>query len=320
MRTIVKLVISVASFYPLAALAHVKWFVLEDAVPARSYSFTDIPVIVWILVSLLIIGIGIILEKTWRLPERFENFLKNLEQSALSLFNILIGITLIAFSLSGFIFAPVLTVHGLSESILLIIQAVVGLCFIIGAFERLAALMLLGLYLATIPFFGFLSAIEALEIVGITLALFIAGRPRWRVFKFSVLEKFGERYKYFAIPILRVFTGLNLFILGFTEKILRPDLGLAFLESHPWNFMQILGFAQFSNYWFVLSAGAVEAIFGLVFILGIVTRLNAFVLACFFITTLILLGPLELLGHAPHFAIVMALLVFGSGEKFKIKF
>ena len=79
----------------------------------------------------------------------------------------------------------------------------------------------------------------------------------------------------------------------------------------------MLGFHQFSDYWFVLSAGAVEVIFGLIFVLGIVTRLNALVLAGFFIATLILLGPMELLGHAPHFAIVFVLLVFGSGEKLK---
>ncbi|MEK7130494.1 MAG: hypothetical protein AAB793_02460 [Patescibacteria group bacterium] len=317
MKNILKYIFVSLFLYPLAGLAHVKWFVPENSSPVRNYSLSDAPVIIWILVSILIIFIGIILEKIWRLPKGLENFLKFLERPVLSLFGILIGLAFVAFSLSGFIFAPVLKTEGMFGSFLLVIQAVIGISFIIGAFEKIAALIILGSYFAAIPLFGFLNMLEALEIIGIALAILIAGRPRWRIINFKNLEKLGGRFYSYAAPILRVFTGLNLIILGFTEKILRPDLGLAFLQTHPWNFMQMLGFHQFSDYWFVLSAGAVEVIFGLIFVLGIVTRLNALVLAGFFIATLILLGPMELLGHAPHFAIVFVLLVFGSGEKLK---
>ena len=58
-------------------------------------------------------------------------------------------------------------------------------------------------------------------------------------------------------------------ILGFSEKILAPELGVNFLEGHSWNFMNAIGL-NFSDYLFTLSAGATEFILGLVFVLGIV--------------------------------------------------
>jgi uncharacterized membrane protein YphA (DoxX/SURF4 family) len=110
---------------------------------------------------------------------------------------------------------------------------------------------------------------------------------------------------------------MTLFVLGFSEKILHPEFGINFLSMYPWNFMQSLGLA-YSDYLFTLSAGAVESLFGLVFMLGIVTRLNALVLAVFFTIPIFILGPIELAGHMPHFAAVVLLLLFGAGEHFKL--
>ena len=121
----------------------------------------------------------------------------------------------------------------------------------------------------------------------------------------------------YALPVLRLGTGATLLVLGFTEKILHPEFGINFLRQYDWNFMQLLGF-NYSDYLFTLSAGSVEALFGLIFILGIVTRLNALVVATFFTIPLFFLGPIELAGHVPHFAAVVLLLIFGAGEHWKV--
>ncbi len=110
-------------------------------------------------------------------------------------------------------------------------------------------------------------------------------------------------------------TGATLMILGFSAKILAPEFGINFLATHQWNFMTLLGF-NYSDYLFTLSAGAVEFLFGLIFFLGLVTRINALVVAVVFSIPLFILGPIELAGHLPHFAAVVLLLLFGSGGHF----
>ncbi|MEK9154083.1 MAG: hypothetical protein AAB798_01275, partial [Patescibacteria group bacterium] len=74
----------------------------------------------------------------------------------------------------------------------------------------------------------------------------------------------------------------------------------------------------YSDYLFTLSAGAVESLFGLIFILGVVTRLNALIVAIVFTIPLFILGPIELAGHLPHFAAVVLLLLFGGGNMLKV--
>jgi uncharacterized membrane protein YphA (DoxX/SURF4 family) len=78
-----------------------------------------------------------------------------------------------------------------------------------------------------------------------------------------------------------------------------------------------MGF-PYSDYLFTLSAGATEAVFGLLLILGTVTRLNSLVIAVFFSIPLFILGPIELTGHMPHFAAIVILLLFGAGQEWKI--
>ena len=82
--------------------------------------------------------------------------------------------------------------------------------------------------------------------------------------------------------------------------------------------MQALGFEHFTNYYFGLYAGVVEVLFGVFFVLGLVTRTTTVALAVFLVTTLYLLGPIELVGHLPHFSIAVVLFVLGSGTRLSL--
>ena len=188
----------------------------------------------------------------------------------------------------------------------------------LGVFVQLSSILLFLLYLVIGWHYGFSNFIEMLEISGIAIMLFLTGRPHWTFLDVQKLSAFAAPYREYAVPLLRIFTGINLIVLGFTEKILHPELGLAFLEKHLWNLMKMMGFDSFSDYWFVFSAGVAEVLFGIIFTLGIITRINAAALAAIFITTLVLLGPVELTGHLPYFSIVMIFLIFGSGSKLKL--
>ncbi|MEK7520410.1 MAG: DoxX family membrane protein [Patescibacteria group bacterium] len=311
--------IAAALFMPLFASAHVKWFVdVAHTAPIRSYSITDGPVLAWIAIAVVIVGIAILLEKKLPSLRSFSHpFFDYIDPAVISLFSIIIGFGLVVFSWEGYGFAPNLISTTILGELMLAFQATIGFALVLGVFVKLASVGLLALFFTAMLHFGFGELSDAFEVVGIALILLLFGRPHWTLFDAARLHALAERYRDYAVPLLRVFTGVNLVILGFSEKILHPELGMAFLAEYHWNFMQMLGFENFTDYWFVLSAGTVEALFGVMFILGLVTRLTAVFLLPFFFATLILMGPVELFAHILHFAILLTLLVFGSGRRLK---
>ena len=128
-----------------------------------------------------------------------------------------------------------------------------------------------------------------------------------------------HHFHQYGVSLLRIGVGLNLIILGFSEKILKPSLTQNFLEQFVWNFMYHLGYTWFTDYWFAYAAGVSEILFGVFLLLGLVTRTTILALSVFLISTLILLGPVELMGHLPHFSIALVLLVFGAGSRMHMR-
>jgi uncharacterized membrane protein YphA (DoxX/SURF4 family) len=197
-----------------------------------------------------------------------------------------------------------------------VVEFISGVMILLGYFERLGAILLLVLFFMSVYLHGAIEMLDALEVFGFSLYLLIYGRPNLKLsHKFNIGDFQLNEY---AVPVLRIFTGLNLFVLGFSEKILNPSLTQDFLEKYNWNFMDALGFHMFTNYWFAFSAGVVESLFGVFLILGLVTRFTTLTLAVFLASTLVLLGPVELMGHLPHFSIAIIFLILGSGDKLKI--
>lgn len=312
-----KLAILPLLFLPVFVSAHVKWFAHPEGL-ARPYSITDGFVISWIIISIVLVFIGVFLDKKTDPPKYFVKKTEGWTPFIHSLSSIGFGISLIIFTLKGFVFAPNFPAHGNFGALLLLIQGVSGLLMLFGFFERVGAILLLLAFLGNVYIFGFHEMIDALEMLGFSIYLFIVGRPLWRLVDIKWFQTFAGQIQDWGIPLLRVFTGLNLIALGFTEKILAPSMTQEFLTHYKWNFMQDLGFSMFTNYWFAFSAGVVEALFGIFLVLGLVTRLTTLVLAVFLAITLVLLGPIELMGHLPHFSIAIVFLVLGSGEKLKI--
>ena len=70
-----------------------------------------------------------------------------------------------------------------------------------------------------------------------------------------------------------------------------------------------------SDYWFSFAGGLAEILFGLFFLLGLITHITTVAWLIFLVITLYLLGPVELVGHLPHFSIAIVLLILGSGAR-----
>jgi uncharacterized membrane protein YphA (DoxX/SURF4 family) len=218
----------------------------------------------------------------------------------------------------GYLFSPNLSMDSGIPYLLIVLQILIGIAFLAGVYARVAALALILLWAAGFLYTEALFMFEDIWVLSTALFIFVMGSDYFSLVPFRALAHIGHRFQEYALPLLRVGTGATLLVLGFSEKILRPELGVNFLEQHHWNFMQLLGFEWYTDYLFTLSAGAVESLLGLIFILGVTTRLNALVLGVFFTTPLFILGPVELAGHLPHFAAVVLLLLFGGGDRLKI--
>lgn len=299
---------------PFVTFAHVKWFATpEKDIPF--YKITDPNVILAILLGLLIIGFGIYLENKLKVPNRLNASIQKWAPKVLSIASIGFGLAFIIFSLQGFIFAPNLPAVGAMGASMLALQFLAGIMILLGLYERVGGLLIILLFILGINEYGMYEMLDTLEMIGFAIYVIIIGRPKWKIRDTNLIEPVTHPMHSYGLPILRAGTGLNLIILGFTEKILTPSLTDNFLSTHNWNFMQSLGFEGFTNYWFAFSAGSVEILFGIFFLLGLVTRTTTICLAIFLATTLVLLGPVELVGHLPHFSIAIVLLVLGAGSK-----
>ena len=304
-------------FLPSVALAHTKWFADSNMPPVPAEP-TGAYVLTWMVIILIIIAIGAFLQKKHWFSFDFLNPSKpHVFERAASTFTMITGTFLIIAATHSYLFAPNLTPSYGIPMYVILIQLVVGLAFLLGIASRVSGIILAGLWATLFYYTSWVDALENIWVLSTAIFITLMGNEYFSIVSFSFLRNIVAPYKHYALSILRVGTGVPLMVLGLSEKILAPQYGLNFLDSHPWNFMSLLGF-NYSDYLFTISAGSVEFLFGLIFVLGLVTRLNALVVAIVFSIPLFILGPIELTGHLPHFTAIVLLLLFGGGGHFTL--
>lgn len=298
--------------YSQSASAHLKWFAVDDQRIDLSeyYSAYHNELIIGGLICILMVGLAIWLNKilTYEVltPPAAKKYI-------IRAFSILIGLSLLYASYNESIIAA----HYLVSSRILVLlqyaQAIVALMLIFNLFPKTAAGILILIYSILASQMGILEVLDYINFIGIATYLIL-------------LNSKSEEEQAYAVPALRVITGITLVILAFSEKLLNPDIGLRFLTFNDWNFMHAMGITSYSNEIFILSAGLAELLIGIVFILGLLTRTNTLVLLAFMITSNLAFmiqssnseAITEVAGHAPILAIALILLMTGAGKKWKL--
>lgn len=232
---------------------------------------------------------------------------------------ILAGIMLIANSITGVFLAPDLALPAGSLVVAgSVAQMIVGgllisqLSFLLAAVLVVAAAIpLASIYLPAtwIIDYGF-------EYVSLTLALVFFGLSsncRDNYFCRKLIKRDPQDFASLPLPIIRIGLGLTIVALSLHYKLLNPNFALTFLDRYDFNFMPYLGFPGFTNLHFVFAAGVVEFTLGLLLISGIATRLVAAALLAVLLTTLVVLGVADLIGHLPVIGIAVLLVYRGSG-------
>lgn len=316
----IKVFLWVFSFYLLSfsqALAHVKWFVDSDEVTETYHGLFPFYSLeskeVWIWSGLLVAWVLLFgfLNKYIKAPngliafgEKYSTQINRVAQAVLGIFLITVSFVW------KIIIIPEIEINNISTVVLSVIQAVVGLMFVLNFYPRVASMALIAFCIGVGVFVGPVAFAENFILLSLALYFLIKNSK----------TGFFSKIDSYALPMVRIGTGLSLIILAFTEKLLYPELSIIFLNEHSWNFFAPI-FPWFTNNLFILSAGFVEIGFGVLFILGFLTRINTIMIAAFFACSvtamLIQTGKWEVEDLVVYAAAIL-FIFFGAGSFKKI--
>jgi len=302
---------------------HERWFTDESRFPVQWGTWSSSNSLVPIAVA---IGITLIATAIYRAQGRrsvvpgpislgmpWDNYVRLLTWVPLVI-GVHMGVTLLVSGVSRQLFVPNLELPvNLLGGVLGMVEIAIALSFIYGALARPAAAALGILWLVGMLVFGPLRLIEHTEIPGIAFFLFATGRgPLAFDMALDRLNKPVSSLIPYAVPVLRIALGVGLTIVAFTEKIWNIPMGLAFLADHNFNFFPYIGMPGIDDTKFLLIAGTVELLVGLMLIAGTYVRLIIIVTLIPFNLTLPFLGWRELVGHLPTYGILALLLLWGD--------
>ncbi|MEM6826224.1 MAG: hypothetical protein AAF566_14045, partial [Pseudomonadota bacterium] len=294
--------------------AHVNWFVEEGSEPLPNYSLDDPMFLAWCVIAVALVAFSVWLDG--RLPVLRIADTKT-RHDFMEILRVFTGMSFLLTAYEGALVAPHYVVDGSLGTALLFLQAVIGIMLIANRWIGYSAVLMLLLHAGVAAEFGPMAALEYAIFIGIALFL---------LFNSFQDPRFSARYKPYSVDLLRIWTGVSLVALAIGEKLAPSALGQVFVAEYQWNFMQSLGVTFFDDRLFVLSAGMVEAVIGLVLILGTTVRLAVLALSIMMALSnivFILQGDndaalVEFVGHMPIIGVALVLLLLGYGQRLKV--
>ncbi|MFT7184347.1 MAG: putative membrane protein YphA (DoxX/SURF4 family) [Oceanicoccus sp.] len=288
-------------------IAHVKWFA-EGGLEVPSYAFSEW--YGWMFIGVILILSAFLLDRKVKGPNKsWMKWLKDTRSKWVYFFQVTLAASLIFAAANQVMLVPHYEANTLVVPIL---QVLAALFLILNRWVWIGAGLLLTSYLAAVLSFGPLESIEYINVLGMVAFLWLE-KP---------LNNDWIKWKDSSLDILRISTGLALIILAFTEKLLSPGRALSFMADYEVNFMSVLGF-DYSDRLFVMSAGSMELVFGVLMLLGLIPRINTLVLAgvllssniFFFVQGYYSEGWVELMGHLPIIGTAVLLILYGKTFK-----
>lgn len=317
----------------LFALLHERWFIDSAAYPVRWEAFLEPRTVgITLLAVVIVAGLGLVYRKTGYAPvipgpfglgadERSLAILLGVIPALLSLHT---AVPLVVNGINLHLFAPNLVLQepgaapmgSLFSAMAAVLEIGIGLALFYGTFTRASAALLVVLWLAGAWRFGALLLLEHALLLGVAGTLLITGRGPFSVD--ALLSARLGRPKLtllrHAITPLRIGTAVSLITLAYTEKLANLPLALAFLDKYPVNFLPSIGIPA-GNTTFMLLAGLVELMAGLLLLTNTYTRMGIVLLWLPFNITLAAFGWREFVGHLPIYGAMATLAIWGRGSE-----
>jgi uncharacterized membrane protein YphA (DoxX/SURF4 family) len=299
-----------SQFLPVVP-AHERWFVPSASggdwgfflswLPLTLVAAVVVATVVWRLVALRLHGPELrVLEPVGRLVPWIPRLL-----------GIHLGVALLALASTGAFLTPAVDLGGGAGPALLLGEAALGIWLVTGVRLRPAAALVLALGPVLGVVSGPMALLECANLAAVAAFLVVLppGADRH-----GAVELDATRTRQ-ALLLLRVGVGLALIALAFTEKFTNPVMAVHTLEEFP--ALDVFGLVgiDLSPETFVVVAGAVELLFGLLVVSGAMPQLAVLVAAVPFNATLLLFGQPELVGHLPVYGVFLALLAYGSNRE-----
>jgi len=304
---------------PGAALAHERWFVpKEEQRPTDWGALVSLPVLLALVSGAACVAFLAWLQRRigdplWPRPP----FFQRLEPAAPAILGVQTAIAIIFAASRLNLFVPNIELpHNAVGAGVAGLAVVAAFSFITGVLTRVGALLTAALFVAA---FGFAEhpeeVVEQVIFVGIAFYLVAVGRGVVRYNHRAEEDRtdLTDRLFPFALPVLRICAGVSVLVLGFTEKLLNVELGVAFLHEYPrFNVAREVGIDWFTDHRFVYAIGIVEVTAGCALLAGFLPRLVILALWIPFNLGIAFLPPQELIGHLPILSTMYVLLVRGT--------
>jgi hypothetical protein len=312
-RRLLALSLAAGVLTPTTVSAHVKWFTDEDNYPLRTDLIVSDRTLLMVVTAVAAVCALIMLERMLR-DTNWPNLaiFQRMAVSAPTILAVQAAITLVAAASQGTLLVPNFVMPSGPIGIVAIATEIfVAVTFVTGIFDWVGALALIAILPMAALVCGPWDVLEQGMWLGIPAVVLIMQRnptSGWQA-----RQWFGRRdpaWTSRAVSVLRVSTGIAFIAVACGEKLWNPDLGRAFVLTHPmFNFPQALGMSWFSDDMFVLMIGLTEATIGALLISGRLTRVVVLAMWLPFHLGIPLLPSQELIGHLPIFAVMYVLLV-----------
>ncbi len=275
---------------PFLTEAHVKWF--TEVTPEKEeieHILSPMFMTITFLVAALLAVLTQLLPLLDKIPitKKIDGILDKYRRSSRYILKYGTAIALIIQVLAGTLFAPEFAIT--NQFIRILLWATIILLLIPFHYATKAgALLLFGLFIYQLTQSGLFHMLDYgfyLAIVGVLLV----GRTK--------LEDWG-------FPFLYLGTGLSLCWVA-VEKWVYPAMSIDIIHQHA---VPTFGFPPGV---FVVFAAFIEFVVGYLLIVGILNRLLAFVLTLIFITTTMLFGVTEIIGHLMIHIVLIIFIIEG---------
>ena len=227
--------------------------------------------------------------------------------------------------MQNYLFAPGIGLeNSLPDMIFRFSQIIIGIGLVLGTFTRLCTIGIIALYVGGFFFFPPLKVLDYTVFMGIGLFLFLVHKDILSFsFFFHPLEKKGflDKYRKYALPILKFITGAGLVIAVLHHNILDPQPAIAFLNERPLlNVMQsIFGLETYSHALLIFNTGIFGILIGALLAFGLLEKFIAILVAIGLILMVIIGGISFLPIAVPYFAIAYIIITGNQFEEREIK-
>lgn len=217
-----------------------------------------------------------------------------------------VAVALLVNGVQGQLFSSNHQLEGSLSNWIGLAEIMIALSLFYGGLTRPAAVLIGFLWILGIDLLGLRPMLESIQYLGFASFFYLAGRGPYAIDRilFPNLEPITS-YTGHALLFLRIGVGLNLIVFGFTEKFANIPLASSLLEQHAF-----LNFTTIPNEIFVLLAGTLEVLAGILIVLGIFPRTIALITLICINASLTISNWNELIDYLPTYGALAILLVW----------